>query len=147
MSLTIGGAIKQFLEGRGLGISVYRDVPPAKAALRNDDGTLKSPYCVVTEGIALPLDPLEDGAASTGVEQIQMDLYQQWRDASDKDVESPTLADAITEALHGSQLLAGAQTSPPKRVYGVFQKGRIRTVDRDARLVRHIYSLDVHRTI
>src|ERR1700694_3479502 len=141
VSLTLGGALKTFLEAQGLGLAVYTDRPPPR-------GHVSHPYCIVTGDINLVLDKLEDSAASTGAEEVQLDLYQQWRNANDQVLESPTLADAITDSLEGSRIGAtyGAGATA-KIIYAVLQRARRRLLNENERIVRHIYQLDVVRQV
>jgi hypothetical protein len=137
--------LKAYLEGKALGISVYDTAPPKS-------GKATRPYVTVEENIALTMDPREDGgpgtgAEATGLELVQMDLWQTWRDDNDKRVESATLPDAITRAIDGTQLGQTGTGIPPKRVYGLLQQNRVRILDREARIVHHVYTLAVHRVV
>lgn len=146
MAASIYGALKAYLEAQGLGIAVYKDAPPTNVKDKTT-GLLTAPYCVVTEDIALTPDKHGDGAATTGRELVQLDLYQNWRDGADANKESPTLADAITVAIHGTRLQPSGTGQPPKTVYAVQQQGRVRTLERDTRLIRHAYTLAVDRSL
>lgn len=96
------------------------------------------------------MDPLEDGgpttgAAATGVELVQMDLWQ------DLVAEVPTLADTVHRKLHGLQLSYGVV---PKQVYGILVRNRIRLVDLvevskgpSISVVHHAFTLNCHRVI
>lgn len=145
MAASTFGALKAYLEAQGLGIAVYKDAPPTgvKDATSN---LLKAPYCVVTPDLGMVRDKHGD-AATTGTELVQLDLWQNWHDPADKVSESATLPDAITVALEGTRLMQTGTGVPPKAVYSVRQLGRIRQLNRDANLVRHIYTLGVHRSI
>jgi len=113
LSATTSGAIKAFLEAQGLGVTVYADKAPVNTRLVKADGTA-SPYVVVHEGIAVVPDKLEDGAASTAVEQIQVEVWMPIRNLqSGARLESTTLAQAVAARLIGSRL-----ATAPKVVYG-----------------------------
>lgn len=148
MSATLGGALKAYLEAKGLGITVFNDAPPVNTPRAGKVGS--PPYCTVAEDIALTMDPMEDGgpasgAEATGSEIIQLDLWQTWKDGNDKRIESQTLANAISRALHGGLNLTFG--TPPTRVYGVLHRNRIRILERDNNIVHHAYTLDVRRVI
>lgn len=99
------GAIKQFLEAQGLGISVYRDRAPQGAA---------PPYVTVSEAVAITPDVLEDGAASTVREEVTVDVWMPWRTSTGGIAESYTLPGAVAKALQGQALPAA-----PTRAYAV----------------------------
>ena len=141
MALTLAGALKAYLEAAGLGITVFTDDVPPRAVVKNADGTLKAPYVVITPAIADRLDPMEDGTVLSGAEEIQLDLWEQWRDKGDNVKESPTLARAVTKALQGATLAYGPNTAPVQ-VYALKQVGRRRQLDRNQRLIRHVYQVD-----
>ena len=144
MALTISAAIKAYLETKGLGIQFFKDAAP---------DAVKRPYATISEGIAVRMDPMEDGgpaagSGATAKELVQLDLWQSWQDDAGKVIESATLPDAITEAIHGSRLLsAPAGSTPPKMVYGVLQEGRVRLLDRNSGIVQHAFTLAVYRSI
>jgi len=135
MALTLYGAVKAYLEAQGLGISVFRDLPPPAKS---------RPYVVVTGDIAMRPSVLEDGTAYDVMEEIQVDLYETWRGQNEQPSESPTLADSITVKLIGTQLSYG---SPQKQVYALLQRARRREVDSVLRVVRHVYQFDVVRQL
>lgn len=152
MAATIGGAIKAYLEAQGLGIAVYKDAPP-QAVRDKATGRIVAPYCTYHEDIVpLRMRPMEDGGPANGgtaivTQTFQLDLWQNWRAADDTNLESPTLADAITRLLHGSKLLPSGAGAPPVHVAGVRQVGRIRIEERDPRIVHHAYTLAIDRVI
>src|SRR5712691_7195362 len=127
MAATLYGAIKAYLEAQGLGISVFRDLPPPAKS---------RPYVVVTSDIAMRPIPLEDGTVYDVAEEIQIDLYETGRGQNEQPSESPTLADSITAKLVGTTLAYG---TPQKQVYALLQRARRRLVDSVLRTVRHIY--------
>jgi len=144
MSASLGGAIKAYLESKGLNIAFYRDAAP--------QGT-KRPYGTIVENIALVMDPLESGgpatgATATGTETVQLDLWQTWLKPDKTINEDPLLPDRITNAIHGARLLSTPPASvSPKLVYAILQRGRVRILDRDAGIVHHAYTLAVKRVI
>ena len=137
MAATLYGAVKAYLEAQGLGISVFRDLPPPAH---------RRPYVVMQGDIAMRTPTLEDGGVNTVAEEIQLDLYETWRGQNEQQGESSTLADTLTAKLHGLSLNYG---TPAKQVYGLLQRNRVRVVDMDGgqRVVRHIYQIDAERQI
>ena len=128
MAATVAGALKAKIESLGLGISAYRDQPPAGQA---------PPYVVIQESIAMTPDRLEDGQLTTGTEQAQVDLYETLG------VESMTLAPGLLAGLHGARLVSIGT----KLVYVVLVRNKNRTVDLQNTQIRHIIDVDVLREL
>jgi hypothetical protein len=142
MAASTGGAIKAFLENQGLGIAVYRDQAPQKQP---------GSYVVVQESLAFIPD-MEDGAVSTGVETVQIDLYQRYK-SSPTDappnhvVETGELPRALIRALHGSRLMTSGTGQPATTVYSVLVRNRIRMLELDNNLVHDAITADVFQTV
>jgi len=123
------------VESLGLGISAYGDRPPQQQ---------KRPYVVVLEEIHLMPDPFEDGQATTGVEMIQVDLYQDWRDlSSGKLLEDYTLAPRLRRGLHGARTAKIGTLI----VYVLRLTGSIRLLDEPGNEVHHALTVDVWREL
>ena len=121
-SATSAGALKQYIEGLGLGISVDRDRASVGAKL---------PYITVTEGLNTVFDGMESIDAEspyrTVVEMCQIDVWQGWRDPNTNDItESYTLVPSILRALHQARLPAS-----PTVNYGVIVIGSRRMTELD----------------
>lgn len=132
MAATISGSFKAYIEGLGLGVAVYRDVAPLDAVL---------PYVVVTESVSIvPVRLGDNGRDDAVVETVQLDLYEQWRDANHQLIESYTRARQLEQALRSPSL-----NDLPMRVHGVAGLSRTRQLDREGGLVRNIITVDVRR--
>lgn len=132
---TTAKALKDLIETLGLGLTAYGDKPPQQA---------KRPYVVVLEEIALVPDALEDNKATTGVETVQVDLFQDWRDmASGKLLEDYTLKPRLLRGLHGARTASiGTQI-----VYVVRVSHSLRLVDEPQNEVRHTITAEVWREL
>lgn len=136
MALTSSGALKAQIESLGLGISAYRDEPPA--------GTLR-PYVTITEEIALVPDSLEDGTMTTGVETAQVDLWQNWHDpTSGAVVENYNLAPALKRGLHGVRLGGLIGT---KVIYMAAVRTSLRLPEPAANVVHHSLTVEIWREL
>jgi hypothetical protein len=142
MSASTGGVLKVYLEGAGLGVSVFvRDVPPKQPL----------PYVVIHEGIDAPTDGTEDGGAARGgftpvSEELQVDLYMYAKDPkTGARSESYTLPYALARALAGPDL--GTFGPPARRIYGCHLTSGPRQLDdpTDSNLIRKIYSVVLRR--
>jgi Protein of unknown function (DUF3168) len=135
MAATIGNAIKAHIEGSGLQLRAYRDAAPA-----NED----FPYVTIVDRIVYTPDGREDGgkANNVGTETVQVDLWERWRDVDGEVLESPTLADEVLRALHGSRLDAA-----PMRVYGVTVVSSRRLLDPAASIVHTAITATVNRLL
>lgn len=133
MAATTGGALKQLIEGAGLGLAVYRDKAPTEAVL---------PYVVVTDGITTTTVPMGDsGADDPDIENVQVDLWEQYMDPNTRRVtEDPALQRSLKKAMNGAGLSAS-----PTHCYGVRVPFNQRTLDADDNTVRTRYSVNVHR--
>lgn len=134
MAATTSGAIKAYLEAQGLGVAVYRDAAPADTAL---------PHITVREGLIVVPDL--DGAYDTGVshtviEDVQVDLWQTWRDGNGRPAEDYALPGALTRALRAAGL-----TAAPTRVYGVTVLSAVRLLEDDENVVHHAVTVRVRR--
>jgi len=148
MAASTSGALKQFLEGQGLGISVFRDQAP--------DGTSK-PYLTVSEAVAVVPDKLEDAAASTARERATVDIWMDWKNLGASIVngvnpggilESYALPGAVAKALQGSRLLTSGSGAPPTTVYGVLVHNvGPRLVERDENIVHVPISVEIWRNL
>jgi hypothetical protein len=135
MAATVGNAIKAHLEGSGLQLRAYRDAAPSDE---------QPPYVTITDRIVYTPDGREDGGKdnNVGTETVQVDLWEQWRDVDGIVVESPTLADDVLRALHGSRL-----ESAPMRVYGVTVVSSRRLLDPAGSLVHTAITATVNRLL
>lgn len=146
---TTAGAVIQYISGLGLGLKTYRD-----QALIGQ----KPPYVVVLEAQALvPAGLIGGGGAFGGgsagaqlaVEQVQIDLYQLWRDDQDQPAEDYSLYRKLVRLLHGAQLNAA-----PTRAYLVLVVDAQRLpVEVEAKppggrgLVHHAITLSIHQQL
>jgi hypothetical protein len=135
VSLTTANALKAWIEAGGLGVTVYRDRPPEGTAY---------PYVTVHEGISEVPSGTDNAFCAddfTIVEQVQVSLWQQWKDkASNAVTESYTLAAALRRLLNGAQL-----ATAPTRVFGVRVTNRVRALDVDNDVVHDALTVDIDR--
>ena len=147
MAATAAGAIKAYVEGLGLGLSVYRDGAPKDA-----EGNIAAayPHAVVQDGIATTPQAHGDYDDPTGhqatTELVQVDLYQLARrlDPATQGrtvvAERYDLPDALAAALTGT----GIQQHAPWRVYGTrVQSGQRWPVEDN--VVRHTWTVAIER--
>lgn len=135
MAASLGGAIKQLIEGAGLGLSAYRDdlgpgTPPAR-------------YCTISEAVSVTTERLgDDGHDDSVTELVQVDLWQPWRAQAPGDpAEDFTLADRLHDALHGARL-----PGPPTLVRSCTVDSYLRMPpERDSNLVHHPFTLRIRR--
>lgn len=147
MAASTGGALKALVEGLGLGLSAYRDMPPG-----NTDGSdLPRPYVTIIEGIHVLPDPMEDGTPTTAVETAQVDLWQDWRDINPASVtygqllESYTLAPALIKGLHLKRMASIG--TPAQLVYIVRVTGSVRLLEMEENTVHHALTVEVNREL
>lgn len=138
MAATSAGALKAHIESLGLGLPAYRDRAPQDAAL---------PYAVIREAVTATVRRHGDfgdiNASRAVTEEVQIDLWQQARDPESNAVtESYTLPSAVFRNLHGARLPAA-----PTHVHGVKVLGMTRFPDPDARLVRHLITVQLDRAL
>lgn len=134
MAATTSGALKALIESLGLGISAYRDQAPA--------GTTR-PYVEIIEEIALVADPSEDGVATTVVETVQVDVWQDWHDPTTGGVkESYTLAPAVRRGIDGARLPVIGTGIPP---YTVLVRHSLRQIQPEENLVHTALTVEVFR--
>lgn len=136
MANSTSGAVKALLEAAGLGISVYRDTAPPDQAL---------PYVTVQEGISFADEPAfsaYDDPAHHVTEEVQVDVWQQWRSATRALTESYTLADAVALTLEGALL-----TTLPTYGGHVVLTGRQRLVEEDNNIVHDSITVELRRTL
>jgi galactitol-specific phosphotransferase system IIC component len=123
MAASSAGALKAFIEGLGLGISVYRDRAPEKTAL---------PYVSIAEAVAVVPDLLEDGLVSTGRETVTIDVWMTWKNKMTGAIaEAYALPGAILRGLHGRSLPA----SPTHTYAVIIQRMGPRLVEEETNLV------------
>ncbi len=136
MATTTARAIKDFIESSlGLGLSAYGDRPPQQQ---------KRPYIVILEEIALVPDLFEDFKATTAVETVQVDLFEDWRDLlSGQLLEDYTLAPRLRRGLHGARTASIGSLI----VYALRVQSSRRAIDEQANEVRHILTLEVYREL
>lgn len=147
----MGGAVKAWLEGLGLGVAVYRDGAPVANL---PDGTrgvaVALPFIVVQEGIGYTSDLHGDTDAAgshLGVrELVQVDLYQTARTVAGgkaPNAEDYALADALMVAF-ARGAAAGLGAHAPWHIYGVKVDTGQRAPTTDNR-TRHTWTLRVSR--
>lgn len=133
---SLAGGLKTVIEQAGLGLSAFRDRPPARQHL---------PYCTINENVAqIPLlhgdtdDPYADVAYR---QEMQVDLWQARRDPiTGQNAEQYDLPDRLTFAIATSR----APTSPTL-VNGIRVTGVIRLADPDTNIIHHVISVTVDR--
>ena len=136
MSASSSGALKAFIEAQGLNISVYRDEAPVNTLY---------PYITVQEAIAMTPDALEDGGAGTVREEVQIDVWMDWKNLTTGGrLESYTLPTDVARKLEGARLaVIGTGT-----VYAVtVALVGPRIVDRESNNVHVPIQASVHRVL
>lgn len=151
MAATTAGAFKAFLESLGLGLPVYRDGLPV---IRWEDRGgqrvavhASPPAIVVQDGISLTDDASgdygDDDAAVTGVELVQVDLFQLAREqvspTTTRNTEDPELVRTLRRALRG----LGIARYAPVPVYGTKVADGQRWAISD-NVARHTFNVTVH---
>lgn len=135
MALTVAAALKAKIESLGLGLAAYRDEPPP--------GT-EPPYVTLHERLNLTLDESGDnGANPTGREEVQVDLWQDWRNADKSLAEDVSLIEGLTNGLHGASLV----NVGTKRVYGCKVTLSVRQVEKENNLIHDALSVELARRI
>lgn len=132
-----GGAIKQYLEGQGLGVPVFRDRAAKDQAY---------PYITVAEELALTVVQRADA----GDELVQVDLWQYLRHpagvappaVAGRNAENSTLVRALQGALRRASLAAA-----PTLTYRATLEGSVRLTEPDNNLVHHALTVRVHREL
>lgn len=135
MAATTGGALKAYIEGLGLSISVYRDRAPTNLA---------PPYVTVDESLSVIPDSLEDATYSTGVETATVHVWMPWKNQSTGALaESQTLVRDIVRGLQGHSLPAA-----PTRAYAVLvQHQGPRMVDEEENVVHVPITVEIWRQL
>lgn len=148
MSATTAGAVKAHLETAGTGIAWYRDQAPQDAPL---------PFGTIQEAVSITRmrmgDTMDQSAEKTVAEQVQVSIWQPFRNADGKPGEDYTLVGRVHRALDGCRL-----PTAPTRVDGVTVDGvvRIPQVDRrgdtydpanGANVVQHALTITIRRTL
>jgi hypothetical protein len=148
LAATTRTALKAFIEGLGLGLTVFQDEAPQGQAL---------PYVVVVGPIGMTPDVLEDGGTllavaqagatratgsyQTATELMQVDLFQKWRDEVDHSLkEDYALPEKVFWALHGARL-----PTAPQVVYACLLRGYVRLFERDNNRVHHAGTIAIKR--
>ncbi len=132
-----GGALKQALEGAGLGLPIFRDRAPKDQPY---------PYITVREELDLGLV----SRASAAAELAQVDLWQYLRWPAG--VEAPKVAGRVAEdsalVRRLQAFLRGAQLpAAPTMAYRVTLEGSVRLPEPDNNLVHHALTVRVHRDL
>lgn len=149
MAATTSGALKAYIEGLGLGLSVYRDAAPGKDSPEKERlPAVPFPFVTVRESISTVLNmdgDLSDAAATVSArELVQVDLWQRWRDlASLKPLESYTLPGALVKRLRGARLVPVGTAV----VYGVAGVSFVRLLEEERNVVHHAITCTVHRAV
>lgn len=142
---TMGGAVKHYLEGLGLGVPVYRDGAPKD---RDGNVAVVAPFIVVQEGIGYAPerhgDESDPDAHLATSEAVQVDVWQNARGAPVAGrapvLEDYTLPERVEAALRNGRALA---PHAPWTVYGTTVSGvRFPIADN---LIRHAYTVTVRR--
>lgn len=137
-SATSSGALKQYIEAQGLGLSAYRDNAAEGAVL---------PYVRIHEEITKTprrSGDFGDQAAEVLVtEEVQLDLFQPYKNDSNAVVEVYPLTDQLVRKLHGAHL-ASFYT---KRVAGVRVLNSTRFLNEDENVVRHLITVALDRAL
>jgi hypothetical protein len=142
MSATTGAALKVLIEGGGLTLQAFRDRAPNGTKLVDPLTGKPTPYCTTAEGLSLTGDGYEDGEESTTTELAQVDLWEPWRDAKEKPLETKGLPAALHRVLKHGRL-----PTSPTQVYGILIRNVIKRVDMSNNLVQHSYTLGLRRVI
>lgn len=152
MAATVAGALKAYLEGAGLGLTVYRDGAPGQPRTptpADPDArrpAVPLPYITVSEGLAVIVnldgDTQDTAGELTVREDVQVDLWQSWRNAQGKPVEAHALAPALLRALVKAQL--GTYGTPARRIYGVSNVFAVRLLEPADNIVHHAITCTVH---
>lgn len=139
LAASTGGALKQALEGAGLGVPAFRDRAPKDQPY---------PYITVREELALTVLRRADA----GDELVQVDLWQYARwpagtvkdavDVSGKVAESSALVRALQAFLKGARLPAA-----PLLTYRASLESSVRLPEPDNNLVHHALTVRVHRDL
>lgn len=138
--------MKVLIESLGLGLAAYRGGPSKK------DPPVPRPYVTIDEEIALVPDPLEDGATGTGVETLQVNLWQDWRDltvsATEGNLkENYALAPALKRGIHGQRLQSIGTFPNVAVVYMALVRHSIRILEEDNNVVHHALTVEVFRQL
>ncbi|MFN2537964.1 MAG: hypothetical protein ABR549_07390 [Mycobacteriales bacterium] len=135
MSSSVAGALKAALESAGLGVAVFADSAPARAAL---------PNIVIHEAISVTPEPAFNPPTDpTGhvSELAQVDVWQQWRDQTTRAVtESKSLPTAVARALHGVRL-----PTAPTLVFETRVDGWRRLLEEANNIVHHAMTVRLRR--
>lgn len=131
MADTITGAIKDRFASGSPTLPVYRDRAPEAATL---------PYLVVQE--AITVRPLPHGRDDVTIaEEVQVDLYQAQRDATEAVVEDYDLHEQVAARIAHAQLAATGT------IFDVAILTYRRIPDRDANVIRWLFRLRVSRQL
>lgn len=134
MAASTAGAIKAYLEGRGLGLPWFRDRAPKNLAY---------PFGTITEELSLTIVRRADAAD----ELVQVSLWQylRWPEGharAGKVAEDSVLVRALQAALRGATLAAA-----PTLTYQANLEGSVRLPEPDNNLVQHALTVRVHREL
>lgn len=135
MADSILGAVKQHLEGLGLGVPVFGRRAPANHA---------RPFITIVDQVSLvPAGAFAQHDDPDGHvrELVRVDVWQDER-AADAKVEDRSLADKVVLGLRGVKLPAA-----PFDVDGVTVVGAPRIPDPDPNIVHHAITIAVNRTL
>jgi hypothetical protein len=137
MSASSSGAVKALIEAAGLGVAVYRDRQPENEQL---------PYIVVHEAISIIPEPAfnqGDDPERHISEQVQIDLWERWKNEDGSLAESYTLGEEIAHVLQG-----GIFADPPAQVTRVqLIQGPNRFLEVEEGLVHKVYTVLLRRTL
>ena len=136
MAASLAGAVKAHIEAQSLGIAVFRDSAP--------DNT-EYPYITILEDISTVPDGVfnaYDDPQGHVSELVQVDIWQQSRNAAKVKVESYTLPDAVMKALHGTLL-----PTAPKQVSGCQVVSRTRLLEPENNIVHTALTVQVRRVL
>lgn len=139
MSASTGGAVKAYLEGRQLGVPVFRDRAPKGQPY---------PFITVTEEVSLTVRR----RAEAGDELVQVDLWQLWKhpagtvvggvNVAGRLAEDSALVRRLQQSLRRAALMAA-----PTLTYQANLEGSVRLPEPDDNLVHHALTVRVHREL
>jgi hypothetical protein len=136
LAQTISDALADYIATLPLGLLVKRDGV-------SDDA--QKPYVTIDEAIAVTPDGFGDGGVGeTCTEQVQVNLWEDWKDEDDYIAESPTLASALARGLHGAKI---DQYVTGTRVYGVRVISRRRLLEPATNTVHTPITANVRREL
>lgn len=133
---TTAGSIRAQLRRAGVETPIFRDAP---------DGEANFPFIVIKEAQAEVREARfnsYDDPQGHMAEDVRIEIWQAWRNASGQVAESYTLPDQVTKALVGSRL-----PSSVTQVTGVRVRSRTRKLEEEKNRVIETLIIEVHRLL